>query len=112
MKQLVASLLILLSLGVILRAANEDHRLVMGSVYRIAKNLIEVKEEDGGAVAVIRVDASTSYLDSSTAKAAKLKDISVGDQIVIKVAVKDGIDTAEQVRFIPAVAGKKLSSLN
>jgi hypothetical protein len=90
-------------------AHDEGRRLVIGSVYRIVKNLIEVKEE-GADITVIRVDTATSYVNSSTEKPAKLKDISVGDQIVIKVVSKDGVDTAEQVKFVPAVGSKNQGS--
>ena len=76
----------------------------MGTVYRVVRNLIEVQEE--GSTAVIRVDASTTYINSSTEKPAKLKDLAVGDHIVIKVVVKDGIDTAEQVKFVPAAGNR------
>jgi hypothetical protein len=107
MRHLLALLVILLSLSLGLPASAQERKLIMGSVYRIAKNLIEVKQEESGAVAVIRVDAATTYVDSSTDKPAKLKDITVGDQTVIKVVLKDGIDTAEQVKFVPALGNKK-----
>jgi hypothetical protein len=86
-------------------ARGEGRRLVMGTVYKVVRNLIEVQEE--GGTEVIRVDASTTYINSSTEKPAKLKDLAVGDQIVIKVVVKDGIDTAEQVKFVPATGNRK-----
>jgi len=82
--------------------------LVIGSVYRIVRNLIEVKEVTG--IAVIRVDSTTTYTNSSTQALARLKDIALADQVVIKVVVRDGIDTAEQVKFVPAVTNKKESS--
>ena len=87
----------------------EERRLVVGSVYRIVRNLIEVKEE-GAGIAVIRIDSATTYINSSTQMPAKLKDIALADRIVIKVVVKDGVDTAEQVKFVPGVANKKESS--
>jgi hypothetical protein len=83
-----------------------DKKLVMGSVYRIIKNLIEVQEDTGG-LAVIAVDSSTTYIDSSTEKPAKLKDLEPGDQIVIKVVSKNGVDTAQQVKFVPAFGTRK-----
>jgi hypothetical protein len=87
-------------------AQSEHPRLVVGSVYRIVRNLVEVKQ-DGGDIAVIKVDAATAYVNSSTQAAAKLKDLAVGDQIVIRVIVKAGVDTAEQVKFVPAVSKKQ-----
>jgi hypothetical protein len=107
MRHLLVSLVIVLSVSAGLFASAQDRKLVMGSVYRIARNLIEVKQEEKGAVAVIHVDGATTYMDSSTEKPAKLKDITAGDQIVIKVVLKDGIDTAEQVKFVPALGNKK-----
>jgi hypothetical protein len=80
----------------------ESRKLVMGSVYRIAKNLIEVKQEEGD-IAIVHVTPATTYVNSSTQAPAKLKDISRGDQIVIKVVVKNAIDTADQVKFVPAL---------
>jgi hypothetical protein len=99
-------LLLMLSLSTSVLARAEGRKLVMGTVYRIIRNLIEVQEE-GNSTAVIRVDASTSYINSSTGKPAKLKDLAVGDRIVIRVVSKDGIDTAEQVKFVPAAGNRK-----
>ena len=97
----MAWLLLMISLGSPALARAEGHKLVMGTVYRVVRNLIEVKQ-DSPELAVVRVDASTKYINSSTEHAAKLKDLSVGDQIVIKVVTKDGVDTAEEVKFVPA----------
>jgi hypothetical protein len=83
----------------------EGRKLVVGSVYRVVRNLIEVQQDSGGT-AVIKADASTTYINSSTGKPAKLKDLAVGDQIVIKVVSKDGVDTAEEVKFVPATGNK------
>jgi hypothetical protein len=80
----------------------ESHKLVLGSVYRIAKNLIEVKQEEGD-IAIVHVTPATTYVNSSTQAPAKLKDISRGDQIVIKIVVKNAVDTADQVKFVPAL---------
>jgi hypothetical protein len=100
----------LLLLGLLLTAHGEgratDKKLVMGSVYRIVKNLIEV-EQDGGGLAVVVVDSATTYIDSSTEKPAKLKDLEPGDQIVIRVVSKNGVDTAQQVKFVPAFGTRK-----
>jgi hypothetical protein len=114
--RVLAALLALMCLGTLAVAApqepkqdrKEDRKLVMGSVYRIIRNLIEVKQE-GSDLAVIKIDAATTYINStsSTQVPAKLKDVSPGDQVVIKVVVKNGVDTAEQVRFIPAVGRAK-----
>ena len=82
-----------------------NRKLVIGSVYRVVRNLLEVKQE-GGDLAIIKVDAVTKYVDSTTQAPAKLKDTAVGDQIVIKVITKDGVDTAEEVKFVSAL-GKK-----
>jgi hypothetical protein len=100
----------LLLLGLLLTAHGgaraTDRKLVMGSVYRIVKNLIEVEQDTGGLVVVV-VDSSTTYTDSSTEKPAKLKDLEPGDQIVIKVVSKNGVDTAQQVKFVPAFGTRK-----
>jgi hypothetical protein len=90
-------------------ARDDGRKLVIGSVYRVVRNLIEV-QEDGGGKSVIKVDAATTYTNSSTEKPAKLKDVSVGDQVVVKVVSKDGIDTAEEVKFVPATPDKKPKS--
>ena len=99
-------LLLMLTLSTPAFSRAEGRRLVIGSVYRVVKNLIEVQEE-GSGVTVIKVDAATTYVNSSTAKPAKLKDLAVGDPIVIKVVSKDGIDTAEEVKFVPATGSRK-----
>lgn len=98
-------LLLMFALSAQVRARSEDRKLVMGSVYRVVKDLIEVQQE-GSGIAVIKVDAATTYVNSSTKKPAKLRDIAVGDQIVITVVVKNGIDTAEDVKFVPALGSK------
>jgi hypothetical protein len=105
----VALVLLVLLTGSSVVARSEGRRLVIGSVYRIVRNLIEVKEE-GADITVIRVDSATTYVNSSTEKPAKLKDIAAGDQIVIKVVSKDGVDTAEQVKFVPALGNKSPGS--
>jgi hypothetical protein len=103
----------LLLLGLLLTAHGDaratDKKLVMGSVYRIVKNLIEV-QQDGGGLVVVVVDSATTYIDSSTEKPAKLKDLEPGDQIVIKVVSKNGVDTAQQVKFVPAFGTRKPSA--
>jgi hypothetical protein len=105
MKYLILPLLIL-TLSAPAFAGAQGRRLVIGSVYRVVRNLIEVQQETGGT-AVIKADAATTYINSSTGKPAKLKDLAVGDPIVIKVVSKDGIDTAEEVKFVPATGNKK-----
>jgi hypothetical protein len=84
------------------QTVSERRKLVMGSVYRIAKNLIEVKQEEGD-IAIVHVTPATTYINSSTQAPAKLKDISTGDQIVIKAVVRNAVDTADQVKFVPAL---------
>jgi hypothetical protein len=103
-KYMAATLLFLLFGGLAI-AQTPNRKLVIGSVYRVVRDLLEVKQEAGN-LAIIRVDAATKYVDSTTQARAKLKDIAVGDQIVIKVIVKDGVDTAEEVKFVSAL-GKK-----
>jgi hypothetical protein len=101
----IAATLLLVCLGRLASAQTSNRKLVMGSVYRIVRSLIEVKEEAGDIV-VIKVDAATKYIDSTTQAPAKLKDIAVGDQIVIKVVDKSGVDTAEEVKFVSALGNK------
>lgn len=104
MKYLI-SLILILTLSAPAFTRSEGRKLVVGSVYRVVRNLIEV-QQDAGGTAVIKAEASTTYINSSTGKPAKLKDLSVGDQIVIKVVSKDGVDTAEEVKFVPATGNK------
>ena len=103
------TLLLAMTLLATALARNEGRKLVIGSVYRVVRNLIEV-QEDGGGKSVIKVDAATTYTNSSTEKPAKLKDLSVGDSVVVKVVLKDGIDTAAEVKFVPAAPEKKPKS--
>jgi len=49
----------------------ENRKLVIGSVFRVVRNLIEVRQEDGD-VAVILVTPATAYTNSSTQARAKL----------------------------------------
>lgn len=103
MKLFCAAVLMLFAATVVVgQTEAESRRLVLGSVYRIAKNLIEVKQEEGD-IAIVHVTPATTYVNSSTQAPAKLKDISRGDQIVIKVVVKNAVDTADQVKFVPAL---------
>jgi len=101
----IAATLLFLLFGGLAVGQTSDRKLVIGSVYRVVRNLLEVKQE-AGDLAIIKVDAATKYVDSTTRAPAKLKDIAVGDRIVIKVTIKDGIDTAEEVKFVSAL-GKK-----
>jgi hypothetical protein len=63
--------------------------------------------QPGGKPQAGHVDAATSFVNSSTQAHAKFKDISVGDQVAIKVVVKSGVDTAEQVKFVQALGSGK-----
>jgi hypothetical protein len=101
----IGALIVLCVASVAAGQAADGKKLVMGSVFRVIKNLIEVKVEDGD-VEVIHVSPATSYINSSTQAPAKLKDISVGDQIVVKVITKNGVETADQVRFVPALGAR------
>lgn len=83
----------------------ENRKLVIGSAFRVVRNLIEVKREDGD-FAVILVTPATAYTNSSTQARGKLKGISVGDQIVVKVITKDGVETADQVKFVPTLGAR------
>ena len=83
-----------------------NRKLVMGSVYRVVRNLIEIRQE-AGDLAIVKVEATTKYVDSTTQAPAKLKDIAVGDQIVIKVILKNGVDTAEEVKFVSALGDRR-----
>jgi len=103
------AILALLSLGPIVLAEGGGRKLVLGSVYRVVRDLIEVKQE-GGDLAVIKVDSATKYIDSTTRMVAKLKDLAVGDQIVIKVIVKAGVETAEEVKFVSALRRQEIVS--
>jgi hypothetical protein len=105
-------LTLLLAMALLATAAlarDDGRKLVIGSLYRVVRNLIEV-QEDGGGKSVIKVDAATTYTNSSTEKPAKLKDLSVGDPVVVKVVSKDGIDTAAEVKFVPATPDQKPKS--
>jgi hypothetical protein len=102
----IAATLLLACLGQLAVAQTPNRKLVLGSVYRVVRNLIEVKQE-AGDLAIIKVDATTKYVDSTTLAPAKLKDIAVGDQIVIKVIVKNGVDTAEEVKFVSALGDRR-----
>jgi len=101
----VAFTLLMLSVTGFAFGQAENRKLVMGSVFRIVKDLIEVKQEEGD-MAVIHVTPATTYINSSTRSPAKLKNISVGDQIVISVITKNGVETADQVKFVPALGSK------
>lgn len=88
-----------------MRAAG-DKSLVLGSVYRIEKSYIEVQLEAKEIVAV-KTDASTTYFDSSSNKPAKLQDLGVGDQVAIRVVMKNGESVAEEIKFVPHTGARK-----
>jgi hypothetical protein len=102
----LAATLLLVCLGGLAVGQTPNRKLVMGSVYRVVRNLIEVKQAVGD-LAIVKVDATTKYVDSTTQAPAKLKDIAVGDQIVIKIIVKNGVDTAEEVKFVSALGDRR-----
>jgi len=99
-------LLLALLLATNSRTPAAGGKLVMGTVHRVVKNLIEVKQESD-EIAVVVVDSSTTYTDSSTERPAKLKELEAGDQIVIRVVSKEGVDTAQQVKFVPTFGSRK-----
>jgi hypothetical protein len=74
----------------------ENRKRVMGSVYRMVNNLIEVKEEER-KVAVVHLDAATSFVTSST-QAREIQRHFRGPSSCHKVVVKNGVDTASEVR--------------
>ncbi len=81
--------------------------LVLGSVYRIGKNYIEV-EVQAKEIVVVKLDASTTYFDSSVNKPARPQDLGVGDQVAIRVVLKNGKSVAEQIKFVPGTRARKM----
>jgi hypothetical protein len=86
--------------------AEGGRKLVLGSVYRIEKNYVEVQVQAKEFVAV-RTDASTTYFDSSVNKPAKPQDLGVGDQVAIRVVIKNGESVAEEIKFVPHNGARK-----
>src|SRR5713101_5522647 len=86
--------------------ADSGKSLVLGSVYRIGKNYIEVAAQAKEIIAV-KIDSSTTYFDSSVNKPARPQDLSVGDQVAIRVVSKNGESVAEQIKFVPSNGARK-----
>ena len=89
-----------------LAGANGGKRLVLGSVHRIGKNYVEVEVQAKEIVAV-KIDASTTYFDSSVNRPARPQDLGVGDQVAIRVVSKNGESVAEQIKFVPSNGARK-----
>ena len=98
---------VLLLLGSGIARADGGKSLIVGSVYRMGKNYIEV-EVHAKEIVAVKTDASSTYFDSSVNKPARSEDLAVGDQVAITVVAKNGENVAEQVKFVPSQgAGKK-----
>lgn len=86
--------------------ADGSKSLVLGSVYRIEKSYIEVQVQAKEIVAV-KLDASTTYFDSSVNKPAKPQDLGVGDEVAIRVVTKSSESVAELIKFVPHHGARK-----
>jgi hypothetical protein len=98
----VACVLLLVCSGI----ARAGKSLIVGSVYRMGKNYIEVEVHTKEIVAV-KTDASTTYFDSSANKSARSQDLAVGDQVAITVVARNGENVAEQIKFVPGNGARK-----
>lgn len=86
--------------------ADTGKGLVLGTVYRIRRNYIEVDVQAKEIVAV-KVHASSTYFDSSVNKPARPEDLGVGDQVAIHVVSKNGESVAKQIKFVPSNGASK-----
>ena len=99
-----------LLVGLDIARADGGKSLVLGRVHRIGRNYIEVEVQAKEIVAV-KIDASTTYFDSSVNKPARPQDLEVGDQVAIRVVSKNGDSVAEQVKFVPSNGARKTKTL-
>jgi hypothetical protein len=100
----VACVLLLVGSGI--ARADGGKSLVVGSVYRMGKNYIEV-EVHAKEIVAVKTDASTTYFDSGVNKPARSQDLAVGDQVAITVVAKNGVNVAEQIKFVPSQGARK-----
>ncbi len=96
----------LLLVGPGIARADSGKGLVLGTVYRIGRNYIEVEVQAKEIVAV-KIDASTTYFDSSVNKPARPQDLGMGDQVAIRVVSKNDESVAEQIKFVPSNGASK-----
>ena len=96
----------LLLIGPGIARADSGKGLVLGRVHRIGKSYVEVEVQAKEIVAV-KIEAATTYFDSSVNKPARLQDLDVGDQVAIRVVTKNGERVAEQIKFVPSNGTRK-----
>jgi ribosomal protein S1 len=102
MKRTIAVVVLLFTLSIIALAhGNEKH--VMGTVTNISDNSITVETQ---AKKSVTVDVSDKTKFEKSGTAATLKDLKVGDKVVIHADASSGKLVASEVRF-GAMKGKQ-----
>jgi hypothetical protein len=81
-------------------SADAKSKMITGIVYRIHPGFLEV-QNDPKNIAVVKVNAATIYWNGKTDKKASAKDLAAGQEVVIEATEKDGLATAQKVRFLP-----------
>ncbi len=103
MKRLIATITLVIVFST-LALAHGKEKHVMGKVTNISGNVITVETTAKKSVTV-NVSDETKFQKSGAA--ATLKDLKVGDKVVIHAEEEDGKLTAHQVRFGAMPSGQK-----
>ncbi|HLK06274.1 MAG TPA: hypothetical protein VKT53_17695 [Candidatus Acidoferrum sp.] len=82
-------------------AAQAKPKMITGRVYRIHAGFLEV-QSDPKNVTIVKVNAATAYWNGKADKKASMKELQAGEEVIIEATEKDGLATAQKVRFMPA----------
>lgn len=81
-------------------SADTKSKMISGVLYRIHPGFLEVQSGTRD-VSAVRVNAATIYWNGKTDKKASAKELAAGQEVVIEATEKDGLATAQKVRFLP-----------
>ncbi len=81
--------------------AQAKSKMITGHIYRIHTGFLEV-QSDPKNVAIVKVNAATVYWNGKTDKKASMKELQAGEEVIVEATEKDGLATAQKVRFMPA----------
>jgi type 1 fimbria pilin len=106
MKRIVISLLALMLATTAVAAAHDGKKHLLGTVFKIGSNQISIETKDS---ATIEVSITPSTVFTKDGKPAKLKDIGLGDRVVIHATAKGTGYEASEVQIAKPVKPKPIS---
>ena len=106
MKRIVISLLALMLATAAVATAHDGKKHLLGTVIKIGSNQISIETKDS---VTVEVSITPSTVFTKDGKPAKLKDIGLGDRVVIHATAKGTSYEANEVQIAKPVKPKPIS---